>query len=113
MPLIPKAVGYRIVLHMLKKKELQSELKSSVIEIPDEISEKYTQLDGTELAEVVDVGPDCFSSRLDAKTAWCKPGDQVLIVRFAGAAETIDGVRYRIINDEDILAVLDNREERR
>ena len=39
---------------------------------------------------------------------WCKEGDWVLITRYAGSRIKIDGGELRIINDDEILAVIDD-----
>ena len=55
----------------------------------------------------VAVGPDCFS---DKKSVYCAPGDYVLFAKYSGLLYTgADGLQYRIINDEDVVAVLNPR----
>ena len=39
---------------------------------------------------------------------WCKEDDWVLITRYAGSRIRIDGGELRIINDDEILAVIDD-----
>ena len=39
---------------------------------------------------------------------WCKEGNWVLITRYAGSRIKIDGGELRIVNDDEILAVIDD-----
>ena len=39
---------------------------------------------------------------------WCKEGDWVIITRYAGSRVKIDGGELRIINEDEILAVVDD-----
>lgn len=81
----------------------QPERKSSLIQMPDSILGKEQMIE--QRAVVVAVGP----------SAWCdepipraKPGDKVLISRYAGymAEGTKDKKQYRFINDRDIFALI-------
>ena len=82
----------------------QPERKTSMIVMPDEVTGRDQMVE--QRAVVVEVGP----------SAWCdepihraKPGDKVLISRFAGfmATGTKDGQKYRFINDRDIFALIE------
>lgn len=56
-------------------------------------------------AHVIAVGPDAWYDK--PSKAWAKVGDLVYIAKFAGAyIQGEDGDNYRLINDEDIGAVL-------
>jgi len=39
------------------------------------------------------------------EVSFCKPGDTILYGRYSGAWQEISGKRYRIMNEEDILAI--------
>jgi co-chaperonin GroES (HSP10) len=42
-------------------------------------------------------------------TPWCKVGDKVAFAKYAGLLyQGKDGVKYRMVNDGDITAVLDS-----
>jgi len=60
---------------------------------------------GAETGVVVAVGPDAW--KLDIyKKPWAAVGDSVCFARYAGKTiEGVDGKKYRLMNDEDILAI--------
>ena len=39
---------------------------------------------------------------------WCKEGDWIIITKYAGSRIKIDGGELRIINDDEVLAVVDD-----
>lgn len=61
----------------------------------------------TVFAQVVELGPLAYK-RPDMIQAgpWCKPGDTVLISKYAGSRILVDGVEHRVINDDEIQAVV-------
>jgi co-chaperonin GroES (HSP10) len=64
--------------------------------------------------EVIAQGPDCYKDRERYPNGpWCKVGDWVLVPEHVGQrAFKVDGDdrEYRIINEDSILAVVDNPE---
>ena len=59
--------------------------------------------------EVVEVGSTAYDDR---EVPWCQAGDRVLFAKYAGLLyEGKDGLEYRIINDLDVVAKVDNMEE--
>jgi co-chaperonin GroES (HSP10) len=40
--------------------------------------------------------------------AWCKKDDWIIITKYAGSRLSIDGGELRIINDDEVLAVVDD-----
>ena len=54
---------------------------------------------------VVEVGPEAFDGY---QTMWAKSGDRVVFAKYAGLLYLgKDGKKYRVINDENIVATLD------
>ena len=54
---------------------------------------------------VVAMGDNCF---VEQPSPWCKVGDKVAFAKYAGLLYTgKDGKNYRMINDGDITATLD------
>ena len=51
------------------------------------------------------MGYDCYT---DKTTDYCDVGDRVLVGKYAGKFEVspINGKRYRVLNDLDVIAVL-------
>ena len=73
--------------------------------IPEKNAEKNEA--ATVWATVLEIGTECFS---DKYTDYCDVGDRVLIGKYCGKTEKSpkDGKRYRIINDLDIIAVMED-----
>ena len=52
-----------------------------------------------------------FDYTIGHSRAWCKQGDWVIFGRYAGARFRIDGGEVRLLNDDEILATIDNPED--
>ena len=60
---------------------------------------------------VVDMGPDAYSDpQKFSEGPWCKKGDWVIFGRYAGARFQIEGGDMRLLNDDEILATIDDPE---
>ena len=60
---------------------------------------------------VVAVGPDAYKDQKKFPDGpWCKEGDWILFGRYAGARFGIEGGEMRLLNDDEILAVLPDSE---
>lgn len=106
-----KPAGHRLLL--LPDEEVES-LGSGLIEIPESVKERYhlVQTKG----KLVAIGSTAWEQF--GTTAWAAVGDTVMFAKYAGlVVKGLDGKQYRIINDEDLIAVVDPRifeqEERR
>ena len=100
---VPNPSGYRITLFPLK---LDSKTKSGIILTDDTVQESQLT---TNICKVLKVGPDAYKDKEKFPTGpWCKTDDWVLITRYAGSRIRIDGGELRIINDDEILAVIDD-----
>ena len=100
---VPNPTGYRIVLFPLK---LDSKTKSGKILTDETVAESQIT---TNICKVLKVGPDAYKDKDKFPTGpWCKTDDWVLITRYAGSRIRIDGGELRIINDDEILAVIDD-----
>lgn len=88
---------------LIKPEEVEEVSKGGII-IIDEAREKYglAQVFGT----LVAVGPDAWS---DYSGAFAEVGDRVLFAKYGGLVVTgKDGEAYRLSNDTDITAVVDD-----
>lgn len=85
-------------------KPYEPERMSSVIEIPDAVQDRLNSIE--QRAVVVAVGANSWCDEPEPRA---KPGDKVLVARFAGymAKGTKDGESYRLINDRDIFAAIE------
>ena len=100
---VPNPTGYRIVLFPLK---LDSKTKSGIILTDETVAESQIT---TNICKVLKVGPDAYKDKDKFPTGpWCKTDDWVLITRYAGSRIRIDGGELRIINDDGILAVIED-----
>jgi co-chaperonin GroES (HSP10) len=100
---IPQPSGWRMVLFPLK---LQGKTKGGVLLTDDTVTESQVT---TNICKVLKMGPECYKDKQKFPSGpWCKEGDWVLITRYAGSRIRIDGGELRIINDDEILAVVDD-----
>ncbi|PNS09144.1 co-chaperone GroES [Solilutibacter silvestris] len=68
--------------------------------IPDAAKEKPTK------GEVVAVGTGKVFDNGQARAMTVKVGDKVIYGQYSGSAYKADGVEYKIVKEDDILAVL-------
>ena len=95
--------GYRLVLFPLK---LESKTAGGV-HLLDSVVEQASI--ATNICKVIAVGPDAYLDKDKfPKGAWCKKDDWIIIAKYAGARLSIDGGELRIINDDEVLAVVDD-----
>ena len=65
----------------------------------------------TVVGYVVAMGPDAYGDlHKFPEGAWCKEGDWVIFGRYAGARFQIEGGDMRLLNDDEILATIDDPE---
>jgi len=100
---VPNPTGYRITLFPLK---LESKTKSGLYLTDETVQESQLT---TNICKVLKMGPECYKDKEKFPSGpWCKVDDWVLITRYAGSRIRIDGGELRIINDDEILAVIDD-----
>jgi co-chaperonin GroES (HSP10) len=100
---VPNPTGYRLTLFPLK---LESKTKSGIILTDDTVQESQLT---TNICKVLKIGPEAYKDKDKFPSGpWCKVDDWVLITRYAGSRIRIDGGELRIINDDEILAVIDD-----
>lgn len=85
-------------------KPYEPERISSIIAMPDSVHDRLQMIE--QRAVVIEVGANCWPDEPEPRA---KPGDKVLVARFAGhmATGTRDGQQYRLINDRDIFAAIE------
>lgn len=91
-----KALGKAVLVE-----PYEPEISSSIIQLPPSVRERSVLVETR--AIVIEVGPAAWD---DEPVPRAKPGDKVLITKFAGviAQGTLDGKPYRFVNDRDIFA---------
>jgi len=88
---------------LIKTLELEEKTASGIILAT--VSQREREEMANTTGEVIEVGPEAFTDR---ETVWCKPGDRVIFAKYAGLLYVgKDDVKYRVINDDNIVATLD------
>ena len=60
---------------------------------------------------VLAMGSHCYDKEKFPDGPWCKKGDWVIFARYAGSRIQIDGGEVRLLNDDEVLATIENPEE--
>ena len=76
------------------------EVSAGGILIPDSAKEKSTK------GEVVAVGPGKPLDNGSVRAPALKVGDKVIYGQYSGSSYKLEGVEYKIVREDDILAVL-------
>ena len=103
---IPKPTGWRIVILPYRG---TNKSKGGIV-LADQTIERQ-QLTTT-CGYVLKVGPLAYADEAKfPQGPWCKEGDWIIFGRYAGARMNIDGGEIRILNDDEILAVISDPED--
>jgi co-chaperonin GroES (HSP10) len=103
---IPKPTGWRIVILPYRG---TNKSKGGIV-LADQTIERQ-QLTTT-CGYVLKVGPLAYADEAKfPQGPWCKEGDWIIFGRYAGARMNIDGGEIRILNDDEILAVIADPED--
>jgi len=98
---IPEPTGFRIVLFPLK---LENKTAGGIHLTDETVSESQIT---TNICKVLKIGPSAYKDKERFPDGpWCKKDDWILIIRYAGSRIKIDGGELRIINDDEVLAVV-------
>ncbi len=92
-----KPIGDRILVEAVEEKEV----KKGGIVIPDTAKEKPME------SRVVALGTGKTDDNGKKVPFEMKKGDRVLVAKYGGTEIKIEGKEYKILNAEDILAVLE------
>ena len=102
---LPQPTGWRMLLLPFKMKE---KTKGGLI-LGQETLEK--QQVASQCGLVLAMGPHCYDKEKFPEGTWCKKGDWVVFARYAGSRIQIDGGEVRLLNDDEVLATIDNPED--
>ncbi|NLY43511.1 MAG: co-chaperone GroES [Clostridiaceae bacterium] len=91
-----KPLGARV---LLKELETQETTKSGIV-LPSNVKEKPY------IAEVIEVGPGEVKDGKEIKMQ-VKKGERVLYSKYAGTEIKLDGQKYLIVKQNDILAIIE------
>ncbi len=94
-----RPLGDRIVVEPL---ETEEKTKGGII-LPDTAKEKPQE------GKIVAIGKGKLDENGKPVAMEVKVGDKVLYGKYAGTEITIDGKKYMILKEEDVLAVVDEK----
>jgi len=98
---LPKPTGWRVLILPY----LGAEKSKGGIILADATRERE-QL-ATVCGYVLATGPDAYGDTVKfPEGPWCKQGDWVIFARYAGSRLKIDGGDLRLLNDDEILAII-------
>jgi len=100
--LLPTPVGYRVLIAMPEVEDTYGD--SGIIK-----SNREVQLDTvmSTIGLVLDMGKQAYSDEDRFPTGpWCKQGDYVMFRMNTGTRFKVNGVEYRLMNDDSIEAVV-------
>jgi len=84
---------------LIKRIDEAEQVKGGII-IPDTAKEKPQE------AKVIAVGPGKRNKNGDVIAPEVKPGEKILIGKWAGTEIEIDGEDYVILSEDDVLAII-------
>ena len=103
---LPELPGYHVLVRPISVK---SQTKGGIF-IPDSTKEDMSYL--TTVGQVIALGDLAYAEKEKFPTGpWCKKKDWVLFGRYAGARIKIDGGELRLLNDDEIMAVIEDPED--
>ena len=95
------------VRELKKEEEPIQEFTPESIQEDESVAEKLPVPTGYRM-----LGPDAYKDKNKFPNgAWCQERDWVIFGRYAGARIKIDGGDLRLLNDDEILAVVNNPED--
>ena len=98
---LPKPVGYRLLIALPKVEETY---ESGIIKADKTVFEEKIL---TVVGLVLDIGDQAYKDETRFPGGpWCKVGDYVLFRANTGTRFKVNGVEYRIMNDDSIEAVV-------
>jgi len=103
---LPIPTGWRILVLPFKIKD---KTKGGIL-ITDDVIER-SQVAST-CGLVLKVGPDAYKDKERyPQGPWCKEGSWVVFARYAGSRMKIDGGEVRLLNDDEVLATVEDPED--
>ena len=102
---LPKPTGWRMLVLPFKMNE---KTKGGLILAETSLEKQQV---ASQCGLVLRMGPDCYRDKERyPEGPWCKEKDWV-IFRYAGSRIKIEGGEVRMLNDDEILATVDNPED--
>ncbi len=103
---LPKPTGWRLLILPYRGK---GQTEGGVL-LPDQTIDRESV--ATVCGYVLSVGPLAYKDKEKfPEGAWCAEKDWVIFGRYAGARFKIDGGEVRILNDDEVIAVIQDPED--
>jgi len=101
---LPQPTGYHILCAI---PDIDREFdNSSIIKAEKTLADESTL---STVLFVVAMGPDCYNDEHKFPTGpWCKVGDFIITRLYTGSRLDIHGQEFRLINDDNVEAVVEN-----
>ena len=101
---LPNPTGWRIMILPYRG---QGQTDAGILLTSETVERQQI---GTVLGYVLKVGPQAYEGERFSSGPWCKPGDWVLIGRYAGSRIHIEGGEIKLLNDDEIIATVPDPE---
>lgn len=103
MDRVPQATGWRIIVLPYKGVE---KTKGGLLLTDKAIEEQQLT---TNVGLILNMGPDAYADKNKFPNGpWCVKGDWIVFAKYAGSRVKIEGGEIRILNDDEVLAKLDD-----
>lgn len=98
---VPVPVGYQLLIMLPKLKDTFGD---SRIVRPDSHLKEEQQ--ASMIGLVTAMGPDAYKDTTRFTVPWCKVGDLVIFSTYAGTRIRVNGIDFRLMNDDTIKATI-------
>ena len=103
---LPTPTGYRLLVLPFSQKAVTK----GGIHLSDSYLEKERL--ATNVGFLISLGDDAYKDEVKFPNGpWCAEGDWIIFGRYAGARIKIDGGDLRLLNDDEVLAVIGEPED--
>ena len=102
---LPQPTGWRLVVLPFKMKE---KTKGGIFLGQDTLERQQV---GSNCGLVLAMGPHCYDKGKFPEGPWCKKGEWIIFAKYAGSRIQIDGGEVRLLNDDEVLATIDNPDD--
>ena len=103
---LPQPTGWRLLVMPYMGKAVTE----GGIHIPDAVIDREAL--ATVVAYVLKVGPLAYGDKKKFPSGpWCAEKDWIIFGRYAGARFKIDGGEVRVLNDDEVIAVIQDPED--
>ena len=97
-----KPAGWRM---LIKPVEVSEKSKGGII-LTEQVKD-ITMLTSV-VGQVVAKGGECYNDKSKFTHTWAEVGDWVMIGKYGGSKFNYQGDEYRLINDDEVLAIVDD-----